>query len=82
MGNHDIGWAITQLKHGYMVRRPQWGAGFSVTMTHVNVATFGNVDGPQHHSLDVLIIHMPALGRVQPFTCHHDDLLATDWELA
>lgn len=79
---HDIGWAIGAIKHNKAVRRPHWGEGFCVTGAHINVAAFTPDNGVSHHSIYTLFIHMPSLNRVQPFTCHHDDLLATDWELA
>lgn len=77
----DIGWAVFRLKEGRAVRRPHWGEGFYVTGEHINLAAISNGE-VSHHSVHTLFIHMPSLNRVQPFTCHHDDLLATDWELA
>lgn len=77
MGPHDIGWAVSAIKNGHRVRRPEWAPGFYVFHHYTGVITF---EGGAKCS--VFYIVMPALNRVQPFTCHHDDLLATDWELA
>lgn len=82
MGVHDIGWAVDQIKAGYAVRRPHWGECFSVYMQHIKVLASAGMLGPIYQTVELLVISMPSLNRVQPFTCHHDDLLATDWELA
>lgn len=71
----DIGWAVAHLKSGGRVRRPHWGAGFYVFSAETTVITF---EGSSR--LSVFYMVMPSLSRIQPFTCHHDDLLATDWE--
>lgn len=75
MGPHDIGWAVAVIKGGGYVRRPQWAPGISVGQERLTAAG-------TNKSFLLTMIFIPSAGRSQPFTCHHDDLLATDWELA
>lgn len=85
MGQRNIGWAVDQIKAGRAVRRPHWGEGFHVAGDSIDVRvprTPKHADMRPTVNVDILFIHMPSLNRVQPFTCHHDDLLATDWQLA
>lgn len=78
MGKHDIGWAVDCLNMGISVRRPHWAKGMYVFM-HYRVVQAP--DGSEHN-VHHIYIHMPEQKRLQLFTCHQDDLLATDWESA
>jgi len=68
----DIGWAVDRIHEFRAVRRPHWATGFYVRRHDIDLN--GRVER-------MIIMHFPD-GHFQPFTCHHDDLLATDWQLA
>ena len=78
--NHDIGWAVAQMKAGKKVCRPGWnGKKMWVTILKADVfeRAFGYTD------YEDCIVMRTATGRYQPgWLASQPDLLAEDWELA
>jgi len=91
MQEHDIGWAVYQLKSGRLIRRSGWNG----KNMHLYLEEMGERNMPRHNSktgkitfekiADILphIVMYTAQGNHQPgWLASQADLLATDWEIA
>lgn len=92
MSEHNIGWAVAQLRDGKKVRRAGWNnAGmwlafmpaFTIPAGMVNGRTAKFVPPDVDINCGAYIAMWTAKGIWQPgWVCSQADLLATDWEIA
>ncbi len=91
MGQHDIGWAVGEMRHGLKVRRAGWnGKGMYVVYQKgypdgipINENTANATGIPKGTVCKFLpyIMMCTATGEFVPWLCSQTDLLAEDWEL-
>ena len=68
---HNIGWAVAQLKQGFIVRRPHWPPKRWIALA-------GNL--PEVAMASHWIYTQAADGKIVLYTPSPNDLLAEDWE--
>lgn len=71
---NGIGWAVKQMQIGDRVRRTKWfGSGIYLALQVPD----------EHSKMGSPYIYMnQASGKLVPYNSLHEDLLATDWEIA
>lgn len=94
MDGHDIGWAVTEMKHhGNKVRRAAWREGFfivfqrgypeGVPINENTARATGIPKGTVCKFQPYIMVHVPdGDGVFAPWIAGNSDLLATDWQLA
>ena len=70
--NRDIGWAVERMKKGYQIRRHGWnGKGMYIALQEVD----------EHSKMQQSYVYIsPVDGKLIPWLCSQQDLLAEDWE--
>ncbi len=92
MEPHDIGWAVSEMRAGWRVRRAGWnGKGMWLAYQHgypngipINLQTAQATGIPEGTvcQFSPYVIMRTANGPFVPWLCSQTDLLAADWERA